>query len=438
MDLPLCAEEEEEAAGAAEPCSAHRLAPASPAAALLPTKKERRKSKEAAERERRAAALAEAKAASALWQAAYPPPTPCPLADDGFALAFACPTQLDGSDCDPGALSFYARHGFVVFRAAICAQDAAVSRSEVWDCLEACYPGVSRADDASWAGLSSETYGLPPPPALFSQQLLRNRQAPPLVAAFAALLGCDCRAEAPARSRLLVSHDRFCFYRPTLGPAGREEWRTRQNLHLDLHPWSWGEADCESRRSVEALRFEQLRDFSKETNWVHAASGPHCQGVLSLADNAAADGGTLLVPGFAPRFERWLRALGPAERHSDAAACEARAAGDASRPWLIPRAQGGGSFKFAPADPLCALAVRVPLRCGDLLIWDQRCAHGAAGNASATPRYAQFVKAFPARGCGEGRLRARAAAVRRGCEAAGSLGEVSELGRRVFGFEWLE
>ena len=31
---------------------------------------------------------------------------------------------------------------------------------------------------------------------------------------------------------ILVSHDRWCFYRP----AGCET-PTRQNLHLDLHPW---------------------------------------------------------------------------------------------------------------------------------------------------------------------------------------------------------
>lgn len=262
-----------------------------------------------------------------------------------------------------------------MFRAAISAGDAETSRAEVWDVLESAYPGADRLLQNTWAALSSETYGLAPQPALFCRQLLRNRQSPSLVAAFAAVLGCDCRPSAPPSSGLLVSHDRFCFYRPTEGAP--PEWRTRENLHLDLHPWAWADPGAQSRASVEALTYATLRDFSKETNWVHAATGPHCQGVLSLADNAPLDGGTLVVPGFAARFDAWRDALSDEALHTDAAAAAQRAAGDDGAPWLIPRAAGGGSFKWAPSDPLASLAVRVPLRCGDLLIWDQRTAHGA-------------------------------------------------------------
>lgn len=34
---------------------------------------------------------------------------------------------------------------------------------------------------------------------------------------------------------ILVSHDRWCLYRPTEVGGGKP---TRNNLHLDLHPWS--------------------------------------------------------------------------------------------------------------------------------------------------------------------------------------------------------
>jgi ectoine hydroxylase-related dioxygenase (phytanoyl-CoA dioxygenase family) len=47
------------------------------------------------------------------------------------------------------------------------------------------------------------------------------------------------------------------------------------------------------------------RDFSKETNAVSAATGPHVQGVVALLDNRAEDGGTVLVPGFHSRFDAW-------------------------------------------------------------------------------------------------------------------------------------
>jgi hypothetical protein len=292
-----------------------------------------------------------------VWQAAYPPPTAVPLDADGYALAFPCPSGLEDTDV-AAALAFYRQHGYVVFNGALSAAECAASRAEVWDALERDNPGVRREAPDTWGALSSDTYGLAPTPSVFTRQLLANRESPRVVAALAALLGADVRPCAPRRAGLLVSQDRWCFYRPTragaLLAADQPEWGTRENLHLDLHPWAWGEPGAACRTALEALRFEALRDFSKETNWVNAATGPHLQGVLSLAPNAAADGGTQLVPGFAAAFDGWVAALGAQAHHTDAMARAAAEAGDDSRPWLIPRASGGGSFKFAPSDPLCA------------------------------------------------------------------------------------
>lgn len=374
------------------------------------------------------------------WQAAYPPACSVPLDVSGFCVSFACPSSLDGCAAaadNAAALAFWHAHGYVVFRDAISAAECAASREEVWDCMEREQAGALRNDPSTWHLLSSETYGLPRAPALFSRQLLANRQNPSVVAAFALLLRADASLCAPPHAGLLVSHDRVCLYRPTrAGDMERPEWRTRENLHLDLHPWAYRREEAQCRSAVETLRFDHLRDFSKETNWVNAATGPHLQGVLALADNAEADGGTLLVPGFAAAFDGWVDALGAEERHSDAEACAARMAGDDTRPWLIRRTQGGGSFKFAPTDPLCALARRVPVAQGCLLVWDQRMAHGARGNDSEVPRIAQFVKAFRIDGVSDARVAARARALEREARAAGSWEVVSELGRRVFGLDW--
>ncbi len=380
------------------------------------------------------------------WQAAYPPPLRVPLDADGFALSFPCPAGPEDAHAATAALAFYDEYGYVVFRDAISAEACDASRAEIWSSLERDTPGVCRSDPATWDLLSSDTYGLAPAPAVFTPQLLANRQAASVVGALAAVLGCDASLGAPPRAGLLVSHDRYCFYRPTRqGALLREdhpEWRTRENLHLDLHPWAYRMAEAPPcAAALEALRFEALRDFSKETNWVRAATGPHCQGVLALADSRADgahgdDGGTLLVPGFARAFEGWAHALGGVERHSDAAARAAAEAGDDSRPWLIPRAAGGGSFKFAPSDPLVAQAQRVALRAGSLLIWDQRTAHGARGNDSGRPRFAQFVKAFRVCHVSDARVRARAAAVARETRAAGTWESITPLGRRVFGLDW--
>jgi hypothetical protein len=163
---------------------------------------------------RRAAAAAAVDAR--VWQAVYPPLTPVPLDADGFALSFACPADspVAGGGCAE-ALAFYRAHGYVVFRDVLTPAECAASRGEIWDALERDAPGVRRDAPSTWGALSSDTYGLAPTPSVFSAQLLANRQSPCVVAALAALLGADVSPGAPQRDGLLVSQDRWCFYRPT-------------------------------------------------------------------------------------------------------------------------------------------------------------------------------------------------------------------------------
>ena len=376
----------------------------------------------------------------AVWRACYPASSSVPLDQDGYAASFSPPQRLDGADCSPDASAFFAEHGYVVFSDVLTPAECTATVDELWRVLEAETPGVTRDATESWGMLSAQTYGLVGKDVLFTPQVVRNRQNPRLVACFAALLGADARPEAPQRDGLVVSTDRCCLFRPT--QAGRTvgvdhpEWRTRENLHLDLHPWAFRDPEAVSRQAVEAMTYASPRDFSKENNWVNAETGPHIQAVLALANNAAEDGGTVIVPNFARAFDAWVDALGPVDLHTDAAASAARAAGDDTRPWLISRDQGGGSFKFAPRDPLCALARRVPLRAGHLLVWDQRTAHGTHGNASDVPRYAQFIKAWRVTHASEERLQRRAAAMLRHLRAAGVEQDITELGKRVFGLHW--
>ena len=102
---------------------------------------------------------------------------------------------------------------------------------------------------------------------------------------------------------------------------------------------------------------------------------------------------------------------------------------------LVWRGAGAGSFKFGADDGVHRLKTRVPMREGSYLIWDQRVAHGSAPNASDRPRMAQFVKGFLRRGAGAARLKRRAARIEVELARAGTSGEVSALGARVFGLD---
>ena len=372
---------------------------------------------------------------------------------------------------------------------------------QVWSSLEASTPGLRRDEALSYGGMSAETcagavysplgghfyrvvrrheqpghrgsgrraplhrYGLAADPAVFTAQLVRNRQDPRVIGAMTLLLDDE---------DVLMSQDRWCVYRPTRGlhppggessaspPVDRPEWRTRGNLHLDLHPWNYMRRPVVEPSggggaggAVEAeLDFEHARDFPRELNQARGA-GPHVrqrplclratlrrtappliwqvQGVLTLLDSRCVeaggveDGGTLLVPGFHAVFERWQQALGPVEGHLESHKGE-------GCNWLVARPGGGSSYKFSDSDAVHALSRRVPVREGSLLVWDQRLVHGSRPNDSSRPRMAQFVRGFRRASAHSAAAAARRRAlIEREMRSAGTLELLTPLGRRVFG-----
>eukprot|EP00929_Paragymnodinium_shiwhaense_P068205 TRINITY_DN34270_c0_g1_i8.p1 TRINITY_DN34270_c0_g1~~TRINITY_DN34270_c0_g1_i8.p1 ORF type:complete len:713 (-),score=150.65 TRINITY_DN34270_c0_g1_i8:129-2267(-) len=271
-----------------------------------------------------------------------------------------------------------------------------------------------------------DSYGLPPEQSMFTPQLFRNRQDQQMVKAWQTVLGDD---------DIVVSHDRWCFYRPTRDaetgePAGAKA--TRQNLHLDLHPWGYRNGST----GIETLRYDvtgddgtnprSIRDFPSEINRARHADGPCLQGVLNLDENLPEDGGTQLVPKFHAAFDAWQESLG------DVADWEYKPGSVTN--WLIPRLEGGASFKFHDKDPINKLGKRISMRAGSMVVWDQRMVHGSCPNASARPRMAQFIKALRRKPITEERATARALAVLREIHHAGLACEVSQLGERVCGF----
>ena len=73
------------------------------------------------------------------------------------------------------------------------------------------------------------------------------------------------------------------------------------------------------------------------------------------------------------------------------------------------------------------------MRAGSLVIWDQRTPHGAVSNNSSRPRFAQFMKMFPAQPIDSSRLAARSETVLYMCKKANFLPLLTPLGARLFG-----
>ena len=80
--------------------------------------------------------------------------------------------------------------------------------------------------------------------------------------------------------------------------------------------------------------------------------------------------------------------------------------------------------------------LRIPMRAGSLVIWDQRTPHGSHPNNSSNSRFAQFLKVFPAHPIDAKRAANRAAAVREMMSKCGfGKEELTELGISMFGLE---
>jgi ectoine hydroxylase-related dioxygenase (phytanoyl-CoA dioxygenase family) len=312
-----------------------------------------------------------------------------PKDSEGFSVAF---DVAAGETTKAEAIEFFEHYGFVIFRDVIDSSCCEQARVEIWDYLENHVAGFKRSDPDTFHHLSSQTHGLAPEPAIFSEQIFRNRCCSKVLEAFRAVLHDE---------NILVSHDRWCVFRPTRdirfrhGVQDMKSWETKENLHLDLNPWTF----YTGVTSLDQLTYDNLRDFSKEINGVVQATGPHVQGILALNDNRAEDGGTVLVPGFQKCFRQWQKSLGPMSKYLHSI--------DDSSGRLVWRGKGAGSYIFSKNDQLHKYKQRVTMRAGSLLIWDQRVVHGSAHNNSENFRIAQFIKAFRRIFVGDGRLHHR-------------------------------
>ena len=346
-----------------------------------------------------------------------------PLDDDGFVVSFELTSRDSRSNTGEESrtiLNFFQEYGFVVFRDVLKLQECEQTRAEIWQYLESSSPGFERDNPDTYHHLSSQTYGLAPIPAVFSPQIVRNRCNPSVLRSFQMVLHAD---------DLLVSHDRWCVYRPTRNVqingllCDKPCWRTRENLHLDLNPWTYFDGST----SLDGLKYDCLRDFSKEINSVTHGSGPNVQGVLALNDNMALDGGTVLLAGFHNCFDEWTRSIGTMSASMSSK--------DKRMGHLVWRGKGSGSYKFSDMDPLHRLKQRITMRAGSLLIWDQRVVHGSNHNNSCNFRVAKFIKAFKRSSVSEKRFNYRSKRVRAELSLHSSGMEISSTDRRALGLQ---
>jgi acyl-CoA synthetase (AMP-forming)/AMP-acid ligase II/Leucine-rich repeat (LRR) protein len=364
----------------------------------------------------------------------YPAPRQVPLddADTRWTVSFDAFSQRDE------ARTFWDEWGFVVFRGVLAPDECQKTVAEIWDTLEAQHAGLSRDDPSTFGLLPAKRYGLPDEQAVFTPQIVKNRQSPRVYAALDAITppwppGSNDRGNddgappaQPGPSSVRLSQDRWCLYPPALGRPNRQT--TNPGAHLDICPWQYlpradrrydADTDLDELAYDGPTRVRQLCDFRAEINGVRGeCGGPHNQGVLNLVDNEAEDGGTAVVPGFHKVYREWSEALGKWEVNR------------------VGQRRRGNAFVFGnPFDPIHKLMRRVTMRAGSLVLWNQCTVHGAVPNASNNLRVAQFLRGFRAGEVSHTRATRRAAAIRRELHIAGLMEQLTPLAPHVFDLE---
>jgi ectoine hydroxylase-related dioxygenase (phytanoyl-CoA dioxygenase family) len=215
---------------------------------------------------------------------------------------------------------FWEDNGYIIVHDAVPGENLEAVIGAIWNFLE-----MNCSDPSTWYREPDRLNGMPElnksgmVELYHHQTLWDNRQYPRVHAAFADIWGTE---------KLWVTIDRVNLNRPA-GPA----WDFQGFIHWDIDT---------SLRPLESK----------------------VQGVLSLTDTSAEQGGFQCVPGFPQRFEQWVRTQ-PASRD----------------PWR---------------PDLTGLEIRrVETRAGDLLIWNSLTPHGVARNSSTLPRLAQYITMFP-------------------------------------------
>ncbi|CAJ1961445.1 unnamed protein product [Cylindrotheca closterium] len=301
---------------------------------------------------------------------------------------------------------FFEAFGFVVFRDVISSDECSQTIDSMWSHLEKITPSLERENGATW-DLGFSSFGSPKDNSsevVFEPFMLRLRQHPLVVQCFASIL---------KSTEIICSHDRWLMHRPTKVRNGvfRSDWATKPNVHLDLNPPEFVDNMyySEIMHRLDRLDYasRKNRAFLSENNDVHQLFGRVVQGILNLDDLPCDEngGGTLLIPGSHRCFDKWAKSI--------------------SRDKL-----GCSSYRFGPE--MIAVAQRVTMRAGSLVIWDQRLIHGSTTNKSSRMRYGIPIRFFSAGQMSSKRAQDRSETLRRILKHNKFDNDLTAIGKKVF------
>jgi hypothetical protein len=158
---------------------------------------------------------------------------------------------------------YFETHGYVAIRDVFSKEECEQTFSEIGEEMKKKSPniGFDIHNVKTYDNVPRlNNYGMFTSVALFTPQMLRNRENPRMYEVFSLLYG---------EENLIINHDSCCLYRPTnLPDLKKPEWSTAYSfpeLHLDFHPAGYEDIDAVVEKRNQ-LNYKDLRDFMTENN----------------------------------------------------------------------------------------------------------------------------------------------------------------------------
>ena len=264
-------------------------------------------------------------------------------------------TKSFNIDDKTNILLFYKEYGFVIIDNIISDNECKKAESDIFKYLNI-------TDTKSFANHTEDNIVSRKP--LFTPNIVNIRQNENIYKIFSMILNYK---------DLLVSHDLCYFLKPTKFVninnkiINVDNWRTSKDIYIDIDLVNINNSEI----ILNKLNYTNTKNFVYE-NFIVDLNNKNINGLISINNNTEFDGGFSCVPGFHKYFEYWLE-HNKNNFHNN-------------------NLLNYNNYKFNNNDPINKKLVKINIKKGSLLIWDQRIPYSIEQNYSANHWLAQKIK----------------------------------------------
>ena len=277
---------------------------------------------------------------------------------------------------------FFQEYGFVIIKNVLPIDECYKTEKEIMSLMK--FDKKKPSTYKKWPSFGKESEGIVCRKPLFTCQTVNNRQNERIYSMFSRLLNS---------TDLQVSHDSCYFLRPTKHIKFEdnqiktmEEWKTKKVVRLDVDIDKCYAKPEELADKLKNLSYVNLINFICETCIFSFSVTPlNVEGLINLTNNKKSDGGFSCVPGFHKYFTEWYKHNQKNKKKKNTNSYISNL-----KPHLDDTKYK--KYIFDENDPIKDKLVKINMKAGWLLIWDQRLPYCIEPNNSKNFWLVQKIK----------------------------------------------